>query len=941
MCVFACFRSVRVRQDSSSNVEVLSVPVSRDQALLTTPNYLYQSTGSSAPVLLDYDRFVSNVEDKIMTDQDSARSRYDAAYLLYKSNPAMFENIPDFTNPRNVYSLISKRRTKSYDDVSTVSRSVDSVTSGFPRISRTTSMRDLRRAAGLRTVSRKGRHHSSQDLSSLTLKERKDPSITALFINAPYLNLKDLDHLPEADVPRATRTVFPAISSKTHALKKVPPFKLSDDDNSFSLPRIPSDLGETLAYGTNGEERADVIKKRIIHHDGNSSVTVENKLNKWFSEMPADVKERADNMATEEETRQSECDSVQKRISRKSPKERVHLPVLKPINTIPNQFLELRENVTRPIRRDVTIDREQYKLKQRSMLQLKMLDMDENIRPERQRTHNETEVQVYSYNAEKFHPQEQKTTLKDLVNAKKQDGDGIKIVSIDEFAVEAYEIHPNDKFNFAKQSNDFHLGTSALSRARTSMDLSTRQRNSLYNTPTFSFYQDEQIEKKAKLSDQPLNRALTVVKIEKPREGTKSDLTGPEHRELASSGSHSSVSIRNGRSARPPTRSTSLEPIKTEAKKELLKFKRLDVFGDGDPPVSAHVAVVDKPLVKLDLRRSPPQWHRSPETFSNPPLPLIHRDIKTELPAMTFQFSTGEVIISRNAANALSPPRDHQRHSFYPSRGPLKHSSSTTPTLPRSESSSVQVERTNQPPARSVSDDASTDCTMTPDFRNISEFNLTGRGRPRGRLWDFDGDIPHPESLLGSRKNTIEEIPEETMDQLSPDPPVSKTPKQMKVPDIHDNPSASSPKQSPNTTPSDQIPSPVEANEQAKEVNTSEEVHNLQSESPCKNLADPSIKNEAQPTSSPPATLKEDTKEEKGGEKKEVQELEKEERRVEDGVKEEKQEKTETHEVRDKNSKRDVATSATSLIEANAKRQTASSKNTDRSTDSITEVFGK
>lgn len=66
-----------------------------------------------------------------MTDQDSVGSQYDPVYLLYKSNPGLFEN--DFTNPRNVYSLISKRRVKSYDDVSNVSKSADSVPSDYPR----------------------------------------------------------------------------------------------------------------------------------------------------------------------------------------------------------------------------------------------------------------------------------------------------------------------------------------------------------------------------------------------------------------------------------------------------------------------------------------------------------------------------------------------------------------------------------------------------------------------------------------------------------------------------------------------------------------------------------------------------------------------------------------------------------------------------------------
>ncbi|XP_056015225.1 uncharacterized protein LOC125677385 isoform X2 [Ostrea edulis] len=905
-----------------------------------------------------------------MNDQDSNRTQYDPAYLLYKSNPALFENIPDFTNPRNVYSLISKRRAKSHDDVSMLSKSVDSTTTGLPRITRTTSMRELHHAAGIRTVSRKGRHHSSQNLSSLTLKERKDPSITALFINAPYLNLKDLGHLPEVDTHRTTRTVFPTISSKNIKQSKVPAFSISGEDKSFSLPRIRSDLGEPLAYGTHGEERAHVIKKRIILQDGSTSVIVENKLDKWFSEMPPDVKEKADKVTTEESANQSDNQTVQQTMSRKCPKERVQLPVLKPLNTIPNQFLELRENVSRPVKRDVIIDREQYKLKQRSMLQLKMLDVDENARSERHRTQTETEVCMYQYDADRFHPQEPKTTLKDLINAKKQDGDGIKTVSIDEFAVEAYDIHPNEKFNFAKQIEDNHVCPSVLSRARTSVDFTvTRHRNShisSFSEDRMRPYRSERTWHSAKLSEQPLNRTLTVVKIEKPTEDSTDDQTVPESRQPTPSGTQSSVSTKDGRSARPPTRDSYQECNKSGVKREVLKFKKLNVFGDDSSHTSGHTAVSGKPLVKFDLRRPIPGWQRSSEFTPHPPIPWVQRNLKTELPATTFQFSTGEVVISRNTANAVSPPRDHQRHSFYPKRGAIKPSNSTTPSLPRSDSLTSAGERTNQPPAKSALDDASSDYTMTPDFRNISEFNLTGRGRPRGRLWDFDGDIPHPESLLGSRKNTIEEIPEETMDQLSPDPPVNEPPREipklstederMKSPSVNeplretpkliptddarvkspvnepsretlkliptDDARVESPsKHSSNTTPLDELPSPSQLQLQTETIKMGIQTENkISCESPMKN-------HDVKESNEQVVPLAATANKEVNGEE------------VKAEVNEDTTDKSELVVVL-KKTKRDVATSASSLIEANAKRQAASSKNTDHSNDSVTQVFG-
>ena len=198
--------------------------------------------------------------------------------------------------------------------------------------------------------------------------------------------------------------------------------------------------------------------------------------------------------------------------------------------------------------------------------------------------------------------------------------------------------------------------------------------------------------------------------------------------------SHTSVTTKNGRNARPPTRDSNQEPNKSEAKREILKFKRLEVFGDHASTKPNTAKMADKPLVKLDLRPSPSHWQNSSDVAPHPPLPLIQRDLKKELPAMTFQFSTGEVIISRNAANAPSPPRDHQRHSFYPKRGPIKSSNVSEAAPPRSDSCASQTEPTTKHSERSGTDANSTDYTMTPDYRNISEFNLTGRGRPRGKL---------------------------------------------------------------------------------------------------------------------------------------------------------------------------------------------------------------
>ena len=167
------------------------------------------------------------------------------------------------------------------------------------------------------------------------------------------------------------------------------------------------------------------------------------------------------------------------------------------------------------------------------------------------------------------------------------------------------------------------------------------------------------------------------------------------------------------------------------------------------------------------------------------------------------------------------------------------------------------------------------------------------------------------------------------MDQLSPDPPETEPPKE---PAVVENPPPEMPVHSSNTTPFDQLPSPSELITPTEKMDVDTELAKANQSTPEEPVADPTnVGLEPIPNQEvePPRNTVEDNKEVKDGVKEEV----KEEVKEGNGIQLEftaNKEKT----------MRDAATSATSLVEA-SKRQNASSKNTNHSPDSITEVFGK
>ena len=452
-----------------------------------------------------------------MADQHKAHV-YNSRDLLLKSNPALFENIPDVTNPREIYNFLSKTHARSLTDMSKIHSVAEDNISSVATLSRTTSMKDLRKAAGLRTDSRREKHFSSNDLSRI---HQKDPSITALFINAPYLSIDDLRYLPgkESQKPakpiltlpylRKERTQLSDMATTPSQRKRNRPNDGGGDSDGVSFPVIKSERMDTIGYGSHGEEKSTRRQQKTLH-DGNNPEIVHTKLDKWFSDMPGEVVDKA-NRAVMEETIKDKIQSPDENERKRKYKTTTlphPLPLLKPLPKMPQQYSELRVRDSHRDYKPTTIDRDQYKLRQKSLLKLKTSGSEEH--KSKSSPPVQYEPPTNSYGTDRFVALERKPSPRDLISNLKKNGNGLTTIDIEEFAMEAYVINPSEKFTFAKQNEENGSPQqSLLKRSNTTLDMNTR-----CNSRSAGYvYGDDR--GKHPHGAEKLQRALTIVKVDK------------------------------------------------------------------------------------------------------------------------------------------------------------------------------------------------------------------------------------------------------------------------------------------------------------------------------------------------------------------------------------------------------------------------------------------
>ncbi|XP_033740258.1 LOW QUALITY PROTEIN: uncharacterized protein LOC117327410 [Pecten maximus] len=402
---------------------------------------------------------VSSVEDAIMEDKSRNRHRVTPKELLMKSNPSLYA---DVGKNRQMNNMLSNRRwevdTHSKDDsnMKPMSR-LEAPGPSFPFLSRTSSMNNLNQYSSSKML-RKHHSHSNQDLSGLDRKDHNKYS-AALHRQQNY-SMEDLRHVSESDKENRKSLYFPAI--RRERTKTMAPSSFPGSDSGVNFPNVRSDLSGPLQNGSHGEIR---INHSIRDKTRLNGKPFTHKLEKWFSEIPGEGYDNAYHSRFIENSDSSKSSSQREKEMNVPSRTQWKVPVLKPMQNIPNKYLELRNelNANGTVNKETNINRDQYKLRQKSLLQLKLNAAEERERHMTKFSFDfDHDSRQYTFHTDRCPPtehQHQRHTLEDLARARKHVGDGVRKIDIGEFAIDAYNIKPNSKFTFANLDSDGMYGS--------------------------------------------------------------------------------------------------------------------------------------------------------------------------------------------------------------------------------------------------------------------------------------------------------------------------------------------------------------------------------------------------------------------------------------------------------------------------------------------------
>ncbi|CAC5368181.1 unnamed protein product [Mytilus coruscus] len=588
-----------------------------------------------ATIEIDYDLLVSNVENMLTADKKLLKKELRPKDLLVKSNPALFGNMhPDITNPRDMYNFLSRRKfPKIADDVSFSGQK----SNYEERLQRSSSFKDLNKSSNAK-MQKKYHFHSHVDLS---LMEKKDPSLAALNSNAPYFGPEDMARLPEREKTMMTNFNLPSLNEVGNETGIA---DVNEPGNkAVSLPVIQSNDPNKR---TQSEQK--VKRTKSLGPRSKTNVTFSNKIDKWFSEMPSDVTDKADRaiMADMIRERMTAYQNNYRSDEMISKMKRRHTN-LKSLNQIQHQYLELRaDTAPKPRRNDLTLSH--YKMKQKSSLNLKtdMNDLEkcENPFDLSDKTQN---VQNPDENAN----DENKSARRDIAKSKSHGTNGLKRINLDQFAVDAYNLNPNHRFTFAQLQNVHNnrfieeIDEESL-RRKADKEHWLRMSQAKTHPSIVNIRLDK--EKKENSRSSHLRQALSVVKMDANKDDENYN-------------QHAQIQLPNGRDNQSSSSASSSDNIrrKQTSKAALSKFKTLDVFeGTKNVLPDNHILIeaeqYTNPLVKLDLRRARTQ-HRHSKELENSNTGVLGRK-PHEMATVDFQFGQGEVVITRKANGGLVSP---------------------------------------------------------------------------------------------------------------------------------------------------------------------------------------------------------------------------------------------------------------------------------------------
>ena len=312
-----------------------------------------------------------------MADQHRETMAITPQQLLVKSNPAMyaFERglTRDLTNPREMYNLLS-HNTKSTEDLTAkfkqeIARNIQ-VPGVFPKLSRSNTLNEIGRLHHRKSDNLGGFKSASEVLTP-------NKKLNVLVVTRNKTNLEgfrtiiedEKENLHDLNLPNITRIVsnkndtgvgsgknkhiqfgFPVLSAEKNARNRTTTANFVDNDRE---PETATQKGNTI---------------NIRNADP--------KIDKWFSEMPNEVFDKAQRAIMEDSIKDKLTKYQHKRNRKENFPAHVNVMHGSRLRRVPNTFLEVRvDSFGRYLKNEERMNK--YKLQQKSILKLKMRDTDE------------------------------------------------------------------------------------------------------------------------------------------------------------------------------------------------------------------------------------------------------------------------------------------------------------------------------------------------------------------------------------------------------------------------------------------------------------------------------------------------------------------------------------------------------------------------------------
>lgn len=625
----------------------------------TAVSSLRDVPGTKSRVQLDIDRLTNSIEHSIADDKVKMQMAIYRNELL-KSNPGLFSNVKDITNPRELYLVNTNPKSRSNGE----SQSANGILTSLPRVTRTLSMHA---GNGLS----KTKHHAS--IVDLPAKEHFEPGIKPITPQSTsWNNLRtmrdsdDKENLKSLDLPSLNKSEDPAKKPRVHVV--IPSFpklrRQVDDIDSITEESV----SETNTY---------------THEPSN------NKLNKWFSDRPIEILEKTQRVLMEQTTREG----IQHEWKQKANRFKAKTPSVRLMGNIPQKFLELRTDKRgrtrkqKELDRMEKIDRDYYKLRQKSLLKLKLATFKQNhrsgqneiggesqmLKPVLRKSNTTTSKQIMT----QTHTQTQAQTQ---AQARAKRSSSLK-TSVRGSSTDNIKTQFNDQFMRVRVDN----GELKLNNSSEFDDIS--------NTNV--------VAKEIFPAKAGVNREIHGKPCEVYRENTKasvvnigvepaSDLATPE----VPAGSHPDQIINGVIGATADHMGSKTENCKElkighnasmEFKSPFGKFKVLHVFSENENknPISEEELAFDmnqtysqrkpNPLYKLDVRRSRSDLQRDVSNRFQ-----IRNKCKSviDYSAVSFEFRAGEVVVTRTNVDSTvlkRIPSEQHMHEFHAGQNDLLH----------------------------------------------------------------------------------------------------------------------------------------------------------------------------------------------------------------------------------------------------------------------------